>query len=90
MTYGRSKAGVELELLVLAYATATATRDLSQVCELYHSSWQCWIINLLSKARDQTHILRILVRDTMGTPASFILSLLERHLFSEVYPDHPV
>ena len=43
--------GVELELQ-LAYATATATRDLSHVCNLHHSSWQRRILNLLSKARD--------------------------------------
>ena len=36
--------GVELELQLLAYATATATWDLSCVCDLYHSSWQCWIL----------------------------------------------
>ena len=38
-------------------AAATATRDLSHVFDLYHSSWQCWILNLLIKARDQTYIL---------------------------------
>ena len=48
---------LELQLLVYATATATATRDLSHVCELHHSSWQCQIPNLLSEARDQTHIL---------------------------------
>ena len=49
--------GVELELQLLACATATATQDLSQVCDLHHSSWQHQILNPLSKARDQTHIL---------------------------------
>ena len=29
--------GVELELQLLAYTTATATRDLSHACHLYHS-----------------------------------------------------
>ena len=42
--------GVELELQPPAYTTATP--DLSHVCDLYHSSWQCWILNLLSKAGD--------------------------------------
>ena len=32
--------GVELELQLPAYTTATATRDLSHVCELHHSSQQ--------------------------------------------------
>ena len=48
---------VELELQLPAYTTATAIQDLSHVCSLHHSSWQCWILNPLSEARDQTHIL---------------------------------
>ena len=51
------KLGVELELQLLAYTTAAATRDLSCICDLHHSSWQCWILNPLSKARDRTCIL---------------------------------
>ena len=49
--------GVESELQLLAYTTATATQDLSHVCDLYHSSRQCRILNSLSKARDGTCIL---------------------------------
>ena len=48
---------VESELHLLAHATATATWDLSQICDLYHNSWQRWILNPLSKARDCTRIL---------------------------------
>ena len=48
--------GVELELQLLAYVTATAMLDLSHVCDLYNSSWQCRILNVLSRARGQTHI----------------------------------
>ena len=51
------KLGAELELLLLVYTTATATWDLSHICNLYHSSQQHWILNLLSKARDRTCIL---------------------------------
>ena len=29
----------------------------TQVCDLYHSSRQCWILNPLSEARNQTCIL---------------------------------
>ena len=32
--------GIELELQLLAYTTAAAMPDLSQVCNLHHSSWQ--------------------------------------------------
>ena len=48
--------GVKLELQLLAYTTATATRDLSHICNLYRSSWQCQISDPLSEARDQTQI----------------------------------
>ena len=44
--------GVESELQLLAYATATATQDLSHVCNLHHSSQQYQILNPLSEARD--------------------------------------
>ena len=29
----------------------------SEICYLHHSSGQCWILNLLSKARDRTYAL---------------------------------
>ena len=44
--------GVELELQLLAYATATAMPDLSRICDLHHSLQQRWILNPLSEARD--------------------------------------
>ena len=47
--------GVELELWLLA--TATATPDPSHVCDLHHSSWQPRIFNPLSGTRDRTCIL---------------------------------
>ena len=49
--------GIELELLMLAYSTATAMPDLSRVFKLYHSSQQLWILNPQSEARDGTCIL---------------------------------
>ena len=68
--------GVELELQLPPRTTATATPDLSLVCDLHRSSWERWIPNPLSRARDQTSILM----DTSwihfccaaaGTPESF-------------------
>ena len=50
--------GVELELQLLAYATATAIPDLSRIYDLHHSSGQHQILNPLSKARDQTCMLK--------------------------------
>ena len=46
--------GVQLELQLPAYTTATATRDPSHVWDLHHSSQQCQILNPLSEAREQT------------------------------------
>ena len=43
--------GVKWELQLLVYATATVTWDLSCICDLHHSSWQCGILNPLSEAR---------------------------------------
>ena len=39
------------------YATARAALDPSRVCDLHHRSWQHWILNPLSDARDRTHML---------------------------------
>ena len=49
--------GLELELQLLAYAAATATQYPCLICDLYHSSRQCQILNPLNKAKDGTHIL---------------------------------
>ena len=48
--------GVQLELQLPAYTTATAIQDLSRICNLHHSPQQCWILNPLSEARDETCI----------------------------------
>ena len=47
--------GVESELELPPYATATATPDPSHVCDLCHSLWQGWI--LMSEVKDQSLIL---------------------------------
>ena len=46
--------GVESELQLQIYTTDTATLDPSHICNLCSSLWQCWILNPLSEARDQT------------------------------------
>ena len=45
--------GVESELQLPAYATGIAMQDLSQGCNLHHSSQQHQILNPMSEARDQ-------------------------------------
>ena len=44
--------GVELELPLLAYTTATAAWDQSCICSLHPSSQQRQILHPLSEARD--------------------------------------
>ena len=70
--------GVGLELQLPATARATAMQDPSHICTLHHSSWQCQILNPLSKARDRTHNLMVFSWicfrcTTMGTPDHFLL-----------------
>ena len=55
---GVPRPGVQLELQLLAYATATAMRNPSSVCNPYHSSRQHQVLNPLSEARNPTHVLR--------------------------------
>ena len=67
------KLGVQLELQLPAYTTATAVQDPSCVCDLYHSSRQCQILSPLSEIRDRTHNLMVPSRicfccAMMGTP----------------------
>ena len=59
MASGGSQLGVESELQLPAYAIVTATPDPSHVWDLHHSSWQCQILNPLSKARDRTRNLMV-------------------------------
>ena len=49
--------GVESELQLPIYTTATATLDLSCVCDLHYSSRQHQSLNPLSGARDRTRVL---------------------------------
>ena len=55
--YGGSQARGRIESELPAYTMATAMRDLSRICNLYHSSQQVWILNPSSKARDRTCVL---------------------------------
>ena len=59
--------GVELELQLLTYTTATATCDLNHVCDLPHTSLQCQILNPISEARNQTHN-RMVIRFVSAAP----------------------
>ena len=76
--YGSSQARGRIGAAAAGYTTATATQDLSLICDLHHSSWQCCILIPLSEARDRTHILVVPSRihfhcATTGTPHLDIL-----------------
>ena len=49
--------GVKSRLQLPVYATATAMRDLTHVCDLHQGSWQCQNLNPRIKAKDRTRIL---------------------------------
>ena len=57
MAYGSSQVGVKSVLQLLAYTTATTTRDPNSACDPRYSSREGWIRNQLREARDGTHIL---------------------------------
>ena len=64
--------GVQSQLQLPAYTTATATKNPSHICDLHRISQQHWILNPLSNARDWTRNLMVLSRicfccATMGT-----------------------
>ena len=58
MAYGSSKSRGAVGAAAAGHITATAMLwDLSHVCDLHHSSRQHWILNPLSKAKNQTQVL---------------------------------
>ena len=72
------KLGVELELQLLAYATATATRGLSCISDLCHSSRQCQILNPLRELRDTSWVCNLLSHS--GNCAIIVLSIFNHCL----------
>jgi len=52
--YGISQAMSLIRAVSASLFYATEMPDPSHVCNLHHSSWQCWILNPLSGARDPT------------------------------------
>ena len=72
------RVGVESELQLPTYTTATTTWDPSRVCNLHHSSWQRQNLNPLGEARDRTLILigtsQIPFRcASMGIPSAYFI-----------------
>ena len=80
--------GVELDLQLLAYTTATAPQDMRRVCDLHHRSQQRRILDPLSEARGQTRSLMVPSRIRFhcamtGTPI-LILSLIFLEVINQV------
>ena len=54
VAYGGSQARGLIGAVAAGLDTATATWDLSRVCDQHHNSWQRQILNPLSEAKDRT------------------------------------
>ena len=54
---------VKSELLLPAYTIALVMPDLSLVCNLYHSSGQCWIIKPLNEAASSWMLARFVTTE---------------------------
>ena len=71
--------GVQSELQLPAYTTATAKWDLSHICDLHYRSQPCQILNPLSRARDWTQVLldtsRVCYHCAMTGMPNFVLFL---------------
>ena len=72
---------IEIELQLLAYAADRTISDLNQIGDIHNNSWQHWILNPLSEARDQIHNLMDYSQicyhcATMGSPFSSFLILI--------------
>ena len=77
--------GVELELQLLAYTTAIAMQDPSCIYDLHHSLWQCWLLDPLREARDQTR--NLMVTSQIHFPCA-TMGTLNLHLTTEAITIH--
>ena len=59
MAYEGSQARGQIGAIAVSlhHSHGNARSDLRHVCNLHHSSRQCWILNPLSEATDGTHTL---------------------------------
>ena len=78
MACGGSQVRGLIRAVAAAYARATATPDLSHICDLHHRPRQHQILNPLSKSRDRTRILMVPSQIRFhcimtGTPSTVIL-----------------
>ena len=57
--YGGSQARDRIGAVAASLHHGHSNADPSRICDLHHSSQQCWILNLLNKARDGTRNLMV-------------------------------
>ena len=67
--------GVQSELQLLATATARATQDLSCICNVYHNSWQRWILNPWARTGVEPATSWMLIRFASAEPQWELLVL---------------
>ena len=81
--YGSSQARDWIRAAAAGLHHSTMMQDLSHICDLHHNSQQCQILNPLSKARDQTCILKDTswILDLLGHNGDSVIFLLERTAF---------
>ena len=77
--------GVKSELQLRIYATATAMQNPSCACHLHNSSRQCWILNPLREARNQTR--NLMVTSQIHFPCA-TMGTLNLHLTTEAITIH--
>ena len=79
--------GLEMELQLPVYNTATAMQDLSHLCNPCHSLWQHQIFNPLSEAWHQTCIFMdiSLVLNPLSLNRNYTFRSLINHEFTFVY-----
>ena len=67
------------------YTTATASPDLSHMCNLHHSSWQYQILSPLTEARDQACVLTDTswVLNPLGTKIELLKLAVFRFIVSQ-------
>ena len=72
--------GVQLELLLPAYARATAMPDLSRICDLHHSSPQRWSLTQWVRPGIEPETLWFLVRFVSTAPWQELLKHILNHI----------
>ena len=85
MAYGSSQARGQIRAVADSLHHSHSNAGSKGVCDVHNSSWQCRILNLLSKARDQNCVLMdnswvLYTWATMGTPIYRFLNAIRNNV----------